>query len=77
MSKENGGFAFGEFERCGDLAVQAGGLTVRDYMAIHASKEDVDQVMLENFDFETDRCLVTRQQARYMHADHMLAERAK
>lgn len=78
MSKTNdGGPAFGEFEKIGDLAVRQGGITIRDYMAIHASKEDVDQVMLENFDFVTERYLITRQQARYMHANFMLSERAK
>lgn len=45
------------------------GMTLRDYMAIHASEEDIARVLEYN--------MTTRQQARYMHADAMLAERAK
>ena len=45
------------------------GMTLRDYMAIHASEDDIARVLEYN--------MTTRQQARYMHADAMLAERAK
>ena len=45
------------------------GMTLRDYMAIHASEEDINRVLEYN--------MITRQQARYMHADAMLAERDK
>ena len=45
------------------------GMTLRDYMAIHASEEDIARVLEYN--------MTTRQQARYMHADAMLAERDK
>jgi len=45
------------------------GMTLRDYMAIHASEEDIARVLEYN--------MTTRQQARYMHADAMLLERAK
>ena len=45
------------------------GMTLRDYMAIHASEGDINRVLEYN--------MITRQQARYMHADAMLAERNK
>lgn len=45
------------------------GMTLRDYMAIHASEEDINRVLEYN--------MITRQQARYMHADAMLQERNK
>ena len=45
------------------------GMTLRDYMAVHASEEDIARVLEYN--------MITRQQARYMHADAMLAERNK
>ena len=45
------------------------GLSIRDYMAIHASEGDINRVLEYN--------MTTRQQARYMHADAMLAERDK
>ena len=69
MSKDNGGPAFGELQQVGDVAMRDGGLSIRDYMAIHASEEDIARVLEYN--------MTTRQQARYMHADAMLAERAK
>ena len=69
MSKDNGGPAFGELQQVGDVAMRDGGLSIRDYMAIHASEEDIARVLEYN--------MITRQQARYMHADAMLKERAK
>ena len=45
------------------------GMTLRDYMAIHASEGDINRVLEYN--------MITRQQARYMHADAMLLERDK
>ena len=45
------------------------GMTLRDYMAIHASEADIARVLEYN--------MITRQQARYMHADAMLLERDK
>ena len=45
------------------------GMTLRDYIAIHASEADIARVLEYN--------MTTRQQARYIHADAMLAERAK
>ena len=46
------------------------GMTLRDYMAIHASEEDVQSILEFNG-------MVSRRQARYMHADARLLERAK
>lgn len=34
--KKTGGPAFVEFEKCGDLSVRSGGLTMRDYFAAKA-----------------------------------------
>lgn len=72
MSKETGGFAFGEFERCGDLAVKTGGLTVRDYFAAKAMAAMIpafyEDKMHDNANIE---------KAAYQIADAMLAERAK
>lgn len=53
------------------------GMTLRDYFAAHASDADVERIMLENFDHDIEIYLVTRQQARYMHADAMIAEGSK
>ena len=69
MSKDNGGPAFGELQQVGDVAMRDGGLSIRDYFAAHASEEDIARVLEYN--------MITRQQARYMHADDMLKERAK
>ena len=77
MSKDNGGPAFPTVYANLEGHYGATGISMRDYMAIHASESDVERVMLENFDHIIEVYLVTRQQARYMHADFMLAERAK
>ena len=69
MNKDNGGPAFGELQQVGDVAMRDGGLSIRDYFAVHASEEDIARVLEYN--------MITRQQARYMHADAMLLERAK
>ena len=69
MSKDNGGPAFPcDYE--GSTRSDASGLSIRDYMAIHASEEDVQRIMA----FERS---ISRNAARYMHADLMLKERAK
>ena len=68
MIKDNGGPAFPcDYE--GSTRSDASGLSIRDYMAIHASEEDIARVLEYN--------MITRQQARYMHADAMLLERSK
>lgn len=84
MSKDNGGPAFPvsdvmalEPRTTAEMVSLAHGMSLRDYMAIHASESDVERVMFENFDHVIEVYLVTRQQARYMHADFMLAERAQ
>ena len=46
------------------------GMTLRDYMAIHASEEDVQSIL----EFKG---MVSRRQARYVHAGALLLERAK
>ena len=64
MSKDNGGPAFPT--EYGAVS----GMTLRDYMAVHASEEDVQRFMA------FDRS-ISRTTARYRHADLMLLERAK
>ena len=69
MSKDNGGPAFPcDYE--GSTRSDASGLSIRDYMAAHASEEDVQRFMA------FDRS-ISRTTARYRHADLMLLERAK
>lgn len=75
MSKDNGGPAFpNEFRE---------GMTLRDYFAAKASDCDVQDILnrhMQDFSFgpvHLRRSSITRQQARYMHADDMLKERAK
>lgn len=71
-TKDNGGPAF----PC-ELSTRLKGMTLRDYMAIHASDADIERIMIENFDHVVEVYLVTRQQARYIHADAMIAEGSK
>ena len=66
MSNHNdGGPAFPSENKQG----QIDGMTLRDYFAAMASKEDIERVYFYN------RPDLTRQQARYIHADAMLAAR--
>lgn len=67
------------------------GMTLRDYFAAKASEGDVDSIMKMHrtpcdhsiplrpgeFILGDQPFTITRQQARYMHADLMLLERAK
>lgn len=81
MSKDNGGPAF-PCQYQGDTRSDASGISMRDYIAIHATDGDIDDAMAPYLDtglYSETRGLsgITRQQARYMHADAMLAERAK
>lgn len=67
----DGGPAFGELKQVGDRAIKQGGLTIRDYFAIHANADEVTRLQ---------RCCVENLedfQARYRYADQMLKERAK
>lgn len=57
------------------------GMSIRDYFAAHASDNDVDEIMQDN---RGTRMLskspiesITRQQARYIHANRMLEAREK
>jgi len=84
MSKDNGGPAFPTVEaNYHNENMRSEGLSIRDYFAAKASDADVASVMAEymvNEDFGSiviSHCSITRQQARYMHADSMLLERAK
>ncbi len=50
------------------------GMSLRDYMAIHASDTDIDnQMVIQKYSHPK----LTRRQARYIYADLMLAERSK
>lgn len=79
MSKDNGGYAFPGDGRISSV----NGMTLRDYFAAKASDKEVDLIMDDHFvDYEvTDfgvghkRYSITRQQARYIHADEMLEAR--
>lgn len=84
MQKNNGGNAFPQWAP--EIMNQAEfGMSLRDYFAAKASDKDVSDMIHDNYlatcvrvdvaDYEY--VPLTRQQARYMHADLMLAERAK
>jgi len=90
MSKEkNGGPAFpvtdsnGPFGSGDDVTI---GMSLRDYFAAHASDGDIYEIMNApgNYEIEcnngiTQKCVykITRQQARYIHADGMIIAREK
>lgn len=75
--KDNGGPAFPTVY--GNLEGHYGttGISLRDYFAAKVSDADVGEIMSCHFDCYTDQYTITRQQARYIHADAMLVERAK
>lgn len=78
MSSENGGPAFPSANDVEiGLITTSGhaGMTLRDYFAAKASDGDVGEIMSRHFDHDSDEYTITRQQARYMHADAMLAAR--
>ncbi len=84
MNKANGGSAFPTVEaNYHNENTRGDGLSVRDYMAIHASEDDVQYVMRAYTKQKMvvgeyrDCCSISRLQARYLHADAMLAERDK
>ena len=75
-----------------DLSVLHHGLSIRDYFAAKATDDDIQEIMQKhrnNPQQPVDSIVrgelwvglthytITRQQARYMHADAMLSERAK
>ena len=76
-AKDNGGPAFPTVYANLEGHYGTTGISMRDYFAAKASDADVGEIMGRHFDFDTDKYTITRQQARYIHADAMLAERAK
>jgi hypothetical protein len=93
MSKDNGGPAFPRLNAVFTGLDSDGGeryetepscgMTLRDYFATKASDCDVQDILnrhMEDVAFGSvhlRRSSITRQQARYMHADAMLLERNK
>jgi len=81
MSKQTGGPAFPSNGTMGEVVCE--GMTLRDYLAAKASDCDVQDILnshMRDFSFGSvhlRRSSITRQKARYMHADAMLLERAK
>lgn len=51
------------------------GMYLRDWFAANASDDDIAEII--GVEREIGTPAITRQQARYIHADAMLAERAK
>lgn len=82
MSERDGGPAFPFEERNDDGSHyhSNAGMSLRDYLAIHATDRDVAQ-QIDTIRDTAGRNLPLpanwRTIARYMHADQMLAERAK
>jgi len=72
MSKDNGGPAF----PVASTVVMADGMSLRDWFAAKANESDVLEIIFKHAK-SGGSSSITRQQARYMHADAMLAERAK
>jgi hypothetical protein len=54
----------------------ADGMSLRDWFAAKANESDVLEIIFKHAK-SGGSSSITRQQARYMHADAMLAERAK
>lgn len=73
----DGGPAFGELKRVGDRAIKQGGLSIRDYFAIHANADEVTALQNRYLADHEDDIGLTDVQARYRYADEMLKERAK
>jgi hypothetical protein len=77
--KDNGGPAFPDWSDNHYTEQRArGGMTLRDYFAVHASEADVNLAGLQiwpNPGGERVRPPTWRQRARYLHADLMLAAR--
>ena len=71
MSKDNGGPAFGEFKRVGDVAMRDGGISIRDYFAAKAM-----QGMIAAAGYHRGEVDFMAESA-YDCADAMLLERAK
>jgi len=66
MNKDNGGPAFGEFQKVGEVEIREGGISVRDYFAAKAMQSLAGK--------HAAKCVVIE---AYEIADLMLLERAK
>lgn len=73
----DGGPAFGELKQVGDRAIKQGGLTIRDYFAIHASADEVAALQKRKHAERADDMPLNDFEARYLYADQMLKGRAK
>jgi hypothetical protein len=56
------------------LVYESEGLTMRDYFAAHATQEDIHHLMYK-FGPDEHTQIMTREQAKYAHADAMLKAR--
>lgn len=58
-------------------------ISLRDYFAAHATEKEIDNIMFDHINSEDVEYIgpvkysITRQEARYVHADTMLAAREK
>ena len=71
MSKDNGGPAFGELQKVGDVAMRDGGISIRDYFAAKAMQGMIAAVGYHRgeVDFMAE--------SAYDCADAMIARRSK
>ena len=88
MSKDNGGPAFGEFQKAGDVAMRYGGLSIRDYFAakaipsgLNVSSHDAANLVGRECPFDSAGKIQwiadVHSAICYIMADAMLKERAK
>lgn len=73
----DGGPAFGELKQVADRAIKQGGISIRDYFAIHANADEVTALQNHYLAEHEDDIGLSDIQARYRYADQMLKERAK
>lgn len=71
-NKDNGGPAF----PVASSVVMAEGMSLRDWFSAQANEADVLEIIFKHAKSGGSEN-ITRQQARYIHADLMLKERAK
>ena len=72
----DGGPAFPSVgEGFGNPSYSAPGMTLRDWFATHATEADIAAVRGQGFAADLANGLGTRYEARYIHADAMLAAR--
>jgi hypothetical protein len=60
-----------------DASQQFAGMNLRDHIAIHATEDDIRTHQWKRTGRYSKACTMSREQARYAHADAMLLERAK